>query len=57
MKSLHRISLLLAPTIMALYVTISHPSSTAVNFTQTAPSLTVSKCDNFDLFSPWNMIL
>ena len=23
----------------------------------TAPSLTVSKCENFDLFSPWNMIL
>ena len=50
MKSLHRFSFLLAPKIMALYVTISHPSSTAVNFTQTAPSLTVSKCDNFDLF-------
>ena len=23
----------------------------------TAPSLTVSKCENFDLFFPWNMIL
>ena len=23
----------------------------------TAPSLTVSKCENVDLFSPWNMIL